>query len=392
MRHRGEKLALVVGWLLVMVKPLAAQTNGASSDALPDESPAREGTQYVEGWDSTLSLGANVNLNSNDDVVGQVDGFSALFGLEARGGLYYLSGPHDLDNTLRVNESWARTPNIGQFVKNNDEVSLQSLYHYFFLDWAGGFGRASLETNLFATRQVTAQPQSYEIARTDDGTDTRRGLTTLRLSDPFAPTSLQQAGGVFAKPFRREAVTLTTRIGLGFHETLAKGVLVTDDNEETETIEIEELENIYQGGLEGFVGVRGEFQNGRIGYDAGITGFVPAVNNDPENRSSVQLFSYDVRAGVHVNVVDGVSASYSLHFFQDPQFLDEVQMRNSITLTVAYQIVERRGATPPLEDRLEEARKEADEAQKRVDDLESQLDSDDNPDTDTDDGKGGGTS
>lgn len=370
--------------LLALFSPAVADAQSSdvrdNVETAPEKMSQDSSDEQVQGWDSALSVGANLNLNSNDNVVGQVDGFSALFGLEANGGLFYFSGPHELENTLRINESWARTPTLGEFVKNNDELAIQSLYQYFFLDWSGGFGRASLETNLFTTRQVSAQPETYEVTRNTGRVETREGISALRLSDPFSPMSLQQAGGVFAKPVRTEAFALTARLGLGAHEKLAEGVLVPDDDDSTDAIEVEELENIFQGGAEGFLGVQGAFQNGRIGYNAGVTGFLPVVNNDDENRSAVELFSYDVRAGVNVNIVDGVSAGYSLQLFKDPQFLDKLQVKNSVVLTLAYQLVERREVEPSTEEKLQDARREAQEAEERVDELESQVEGEDGND------------
>ena len=83
--------------------------------------------------DGTLGLTASFSLASNQNVVGQVDGFSTLVGLGLVGGLDYLRGRYEMRNTLKLNESFARTPVVPEFLKTNDVVDVENLHNYFLI-------------------------------------------------------------------------------------------------------------------------------------------------------------------------------------------------------------------------------------------------------------------
>src|SRR5262249_39997214 len=94
----------------------------------------------VEGWAPFLGITAPRSLAANSSVVGQVDGFSTLFGLGLSGGADYARDQHLLRTSLSINEGFARTPVIDEFVKTNDVVKLEGLYNYFLTPNLGLYG------------------------------------------------------------------------------------------------------------------------------------------------------------------------------------------------------------------------------------------------------------
>ncbi len=338
-----------------------------------------------QGLDGTLQVSANVNFVSNKSVVGQTDGLSMLFGIGLLSGLDYIHQRHEWRNTFQLNEAWSKTPVLNEFVKADDVASLESLYNYFLLSWFGLFGRVSAETALLRTWAVTAEPVDYAITNRDDETELREDVERLRLADPFQPLTLTQSIGAFAEPIQEPAINLSARLGFGLRETFANGVLVIQDDADTEgVIEVDDLTNpntsvtVFQGGLEGFLGASGKFSNDRILYDFGLSALIPFLNNDPENRSATELTRVGVAASVGIGIFEWMSVNYKLRILRDPQLLDDLQVQNNLLLTFNYTFVERTEPDAPpepteAEKNAEEAERRAAEAEARAAELEREL-------------------
>src|ERR1041384_8154754 len=115
----------------------------------------------VEGWTPFLGVTATLSLADNASVVGQVDGFSTLFGLGLTGGADYARDQHLLRTSLTINEGFARTPVIDEFVKTNDTVKLEGLYSYFLTPDFGLYGRLAIATDAFSATDIRATPTSW---------------------------------------------------------------------------------------------------------------------------------------------------------------------------------------------------------------------------------------
>ena len=347
------------------------------TEYVPGEQPAKSDDE-VEGWNGKLALGANVNLSSNQDVVGETDGFTALLGLSTNGALEYNSGAHQWESNLLLNESFARTPSLGEFVKNTDTLALESLYQYYFLPWSGAFGEATFETSLFTTNNVTAEPRDYVVARTDGTEERFNQIGTFELAGPLDPTSVSESAGIFVKPVRKTPFTLVIRGGIGARETLAQGVRAVDDNPDTDVIEVTELRDVYQAGAEAFAGAQGEFPERDITYKIGGTGLLPLLNNDPQDRGAVELFRYGLTGQVNFNVFEWMSINYNARILRDPQLIEKTQVQNNLLLTVKYSLIEARepeGEKPPTtEEKLKMMQQRAEEAEGRVEELEKRVD------------------
>src|SRR5262245_30939219 len=123
-------IGLRVVLLVVCTRVLSGGLGAAQAQLVPGEVTGAEQTD-PQGWAAFLAVTSTISLTSNSSVVGQVDGFSTLFGIGVTGGTDYVDGPHLLRSSLTVNESFARTPVIDEFVKTNDAVKLEGLYNYF---------------------------------------------------------------------------------------------------------------------------------------------------------------------------------------------------------------------------------------------------------------------
>src|SRR5262245_4453377 len=148
---------------VVLVAAVAVPgTAAAQAKVIPKDDTFKAGTEEdVEGWNPALAGTATVNVVSNTNVVGQVDGFSTLFGLGVVGGLDYVKDHHLLRNALTLTESFARTPVVDAIVKTNDAIQLESLYNYYLRKNLGLYGRLGVQTALFPTTDVRAAATTW---------------------------------------------------------------------------------------------------------------------------------------------------------------------------------------------------------------------------------------
>ena len=297
-------------------------------------------TDRDDGLHGSFDVEGSFNLVSNRNRIGQNDGTSMHVGGGFNGQLDYLSGDHRLRNRLNYDGSWARTPKLEQFVKNNDSVDFESLYYYQLLDWLGPFGRFNLQTAAFATDSITATEVDYFVTYAD-GHEERMTTDRLRLADPFRPIELFESAGIAAEPVRETPVTLTTRTGFGARQTFASGVFVLQDDVDTEAeTEVTELANTFQAGAEAFVGLEGSFDDQRVRYRAGATGLIPFINNDDTGRSALELTRLGFTGEARVDIFDWMGLRYNVLVLNDPQLLDEVQVQNSLLLTFNYTLLD----------------------------------------------------
>src|SRR5262249_15901983 len=145
----------------------AARTAHAQAQLVPTDAPKEAEKNEIQQWNPFLGVTSTVNLVSNQSVVGQVDGFSTLFGIAATPGADYIDGPHLLRLSASVAESFAKTPVVDQYIKTNDVAKLDAEYDYFVTKFLGGYGRLSLATSLFNTTDVRGVATSWVIKNAD---------------------------------------------------------------------------------------------------------------------------------------------------------------------------------------------------------------------------------
>jgi hypothetical protein len=306
----------------------------AQAEILPDEKTlAGADEKDVAELNPSLALTGTISLVNNANVVGQVDGLSALVGLGVTGGLDYVKDRHILRMTLSINESVARTPVIDEFVKTNDVVALEGLYNYFLTSTLGAFGRLKLETSAFAADDVRGVLTSWVEKPREAG-------------DPFSPFTISESAGGFAEPIHGDKLALTLRFGLGGRHTFASSVLLIDDDDATPEVELMRLSNVHQLGVEGFAGATGTLKEGKLTYKAGFSVLVPFVNNDDFDRSAGELARIALESSLTVNVFDWMSLVYSLNVTRDPQLFPDgeelTQVQNNLLLTFSFALVKKK--------------------------------------------------
>lgn len=366
--------------LVVMARVLSGGLASAQAQLVPGDVKGVEQTD-PQGWSPFLAVTSTISLTSNSSVVGQVDGFSTLFGIGVTGGTDYIDGRHVMRSTLSVNESFARTPVIDEFVKSNDSVKLEGLYSYFVTSNLGGYGRLSLQTAMFPADDVRGLPTSW-VEKVPGGMAIPRSTNAFRqrLADSLEPFTVNEAAGGFAEPLRDPRLSLSLRVGLAGRHTLADGVLLADDDKATPEIELLRLSDVHQLGLEAFAGATGKLEDGKASYRAGLSVLLPAVNNDKDHRSTVELTRVALEGSLTFNVYSWMSIVYNLAITRDPQLFprdeDKIQVQNNLLLTFQFSVVKKREkpAEPTKEQQeLKAAKDRADAAEKRAQEAEQKL-------------------
>lgn len=352
---------------------LGAGQAWGQAEIIPEDDFQGAADTDIDGWNPSLAVSGTLNLVSNTNAVGQVEGLSMLLGMGLAGGADYIRGPLVVRNELVIAESLARTPVVDQFLKTNDRVSLATTANYFLTKYFGGFGRLKLSTSIFNARAITADPTDYVITSAGEAGETRnRTSSKLKVSSSFKPFTINESLGGFARPLSNKKLSISLRAGIGGRHTFASGVLVEDDDDDTPTIELQELTDVHQAGLELFAGLEGKAKKNRVSYSAGASVLLPFINNDIFDRSATDLTRLGFEVSATVAVFDWMGLVYKGSIIIDPQLFPEGkelnQYQTSLLLTFQYTLIDREKGIKELqkEAALERAKKDKEEAERRV--------------------------
>jgi hypothetical protein len=316
-----------------------------------------------EGWAYALTLAANLNVASNREVVGQVNGNSLLFGASVLSGISYRRAKHEWVNTGTLNEAWSRTPALDAFNKSNDVLELQSLYNFFVTELTGPFARVSMQTSLFKTDRLTSADQAY--VRDTDPTDTET-TDSFRLSDSMQPLTFTESAGWFLQPLREKNINAYARAGFGGRHTLADGARSVTGDANGPVVQYTVLSDVHQAGAELFMGIDGNEVGGRLLYNAGLSALFPLITNDKTDRNVLELTKVALTGAVGVGVFSWLGINYQLKVIRDPQLVDAVQVQNALLLSIQYTLT----SAPPV---TAEPAPLSPEAQARIADLEARA-------------------
>jgi len=335
-RHTTAALVLIA---------LALTCASAAAQDEPEYVPTTTGETDVaakQGWDATLSIGANANVSSNDSVIGQPDGSSWTLGFNVKGGLQYINGGHESRNFLNATETFTRTPVVPEFVRTSDLLELESIYYYHFarVQWLGPFARLKLSTSLFKGEDVQPDARDYLVTNID-GSQTIINATRFQLTDPFFPFSLRESLGMFARPLDRSWLKIEFRAGLGAREVFADSQFAVKDNADTPVLEIVELESFTQAGAEVVAEATGQLAGDRVTYGAGaevLTPFYDSVSDS--DQSATDLTNIDLYAKLSFKLVSWASIDYQYKATKQPALLDKFQVQHNLLLTIGYTLLE----------------------------------------------------
>jgi hypothetical protein len=301
-------------------------------------------TKKHEGWKKKIDLGASFSLSSNSSVVGSTEGTTLAMGATIKSSFDWARGSHEWLNSFNLQEIFTYSSSIDEFVKTTDEIKLRSayLYHISSIPWLGPFGELKLKTALFRGRDVRNKDVTYLTKRLDGTIDSKAGVNSLRLTDAFAPLTLEQMIGAFARPIKKDNMSLEVRLGFSAKQTFANNQKALNDDSDTDEIEVKELEDIYQGGPALGVFFEGNLLAKKLLYYAQFESMLPAINNKAadDDSNAAELTNLAFEAGFSLKVVSWASLSYSFKAIREPQLLDKWQIQNNLLATFTYSLLD----------------------------------------------------
>ena len=381
--------AFVVVSGVLLARPAGAQVPASGSGsgtpteivstAKPVEADAKT---VIQGWNPFLALTASLNVVDNSSVIGQVDGTALTVAGGVTGGADYIHGRHSVILTGLINEGFARTPVVNQFVKISDVAKVDGIYNYFATPNFGGYARASLATSLFNSNDVVPARTTFLDVTNMTPVVLATNTQTFRLADAFKPFTATESVGAFLDPVNKPELAISFRLGIGGRSTFANGSYAIHPNAMDMTaVELLALSDVEQLGIEGFAGVSGKLAyKGPFTYRAGVAALFPFVNDDTYKRSAGELTRIAFTGNLTYAFSKWLSAVYNISILRDPQLFpegkDQVQIQNTFLLTFQFGLVAKKeGPKPKTKEQLEleAAKHRADDADKRASDADERA-------------------
>jgi hypothetical protein len=294
----------------------------------------------VMGWSKNANLGANLSYSSSQDVVGQTDGSTQVYGLNLKGGLNRGSEHEEWRNTLSILENTSKTPSIPRFVKSGDEFKFSTSYLYNFADHStvGPYISGEVSAPLFKGEDVRQGPTNYRQIHKDKTEHAFAG-TSAPLTDAFRPLNLKESIGAFWKPVEEENVKVEGRLGFGALQILADGQYAAGGTNPAGEILLNELSSVNQGGLEASLSVKGKVDE-RSTYEAGADALIPFINNKAgdDRRDAIGLTNIEGFAKYSSNITSWMALAYDYKLKIQPQLVERAQQIHMVVLNINYNL------------------------------------------------------
>ncbi|MGZ3722852.1 MAG: hypothetical protein ACXVA9_07990 [Bdellovibrionales bacterium] len=294
----------------------------------------------VMGWSKNANLGANISFSSSQDVVGQTDGSSQIYGLNLKGGLNRNSERDEWRNTLSILENTSKTPSVPRFIKSGDELKFNTIYLYSLESYPtiGPFISGELAAPMFNGEDVRSANTSYLEVHKDK---TKRAFngTTARLTDGFKPLTTKESVGAYWKPVQEENIKVEARLGFGAMQIQANGQYALGGNDDSGNVLLNELSSVSQAGLEAALGVKGKIDE-KSTYEAGVEALTPFINNKAadDNRDAFRLTNVDGFLKYNSQITSWASLTYDYKLKIQPQLVDRAQQIHMIVLNLNYNL------------------------------------------------------
>lgn len=302
---------------------------------------AQEADPNALGWHKSAKLGTNLSLSSSKDVVGQTDGTSETYGLNLKAEFKRNGSNDEWKTESSLITSTTKTPSISRFVKSSDELKLSTMYSRFWRDdrSLGPYVRVEAAAPMFKGEDVQSGPKTYVITDNDGTSRTTLG-TSQRLTDGFAPLTTKESLGVFWKPKNEEKLKIETRVGIAALQIAADGQYTSKGANPLGQIQINELRDVNQAGIEAAVSIKGKVDE-KSGYEAGVETLTPLIANtrSGDDRDGLRLTNVDGFVKLTSNITSWASFGYDYKVKIQPQLVDRAQQIHMIVLNVNYNLL-----------------------------------------------------
>ncbi len=283
-------------------------------------------------WWAGVLVGGSVRFNRTDNVVGKAPG--QLLDVSAFIESYFTLSLHKHYLYTRLNAEIGGTIRFEErpFVTTIDELKLELLYSYRFVDWFGPFVRFSFESNMAPTYQELNG--NYVVNKLDKDKNivsSEMGKTEVQLSPSFSPLLLNAGAGGRFDVSAGSWFKLAARIGLAYRYVHVRDLYVANIEEEDD---------------EDFVTLTPVDGTSQFGIEAAMTleltpiqWFTLKVDTsviEPFDNMKAPVVDLDLDAAIRLSSI--ASISYMLRLNYDISMIDKVQIDQYIQLRFSYKI------------------------------------------------------
>ena len=140
------------------------------------------------------------------------------------------------------------------------------------------------------------------------------------------------------QPVSKSLLTLEARAGVGAWESFVQDGYYIADDEETEAIEVQQMQDSVQVGSEVNVAANGAL-NELVTYTATASVMQPFVYNVETDLTGMELLNQEYTAGLSVKLSKFAALQYQLSAVKTPLVIDAWQINNGLLLSFSANLV-----------------------------------------------------
>lgn len=317
--------------------PVPVVEEGMRKEVLSKEKAAKP-----DGVTKSLSIGSTAAFNHASKVVGSPDGATVQIGVVLDGQLEWVKGQFEWGNSLKIQHTQTRTPQVPIFVKSADLADLIStaIWRTKSVPWFGPYAKFRAQAQLFSGYAVNADDRTIkkmDVKGNEVSSFQAKKLTAVSLTTPLEPLLLSETVGAFANPFEDKKFTLKAKLGAGAQHIIASNGFAVSDNKDTPELELKEIQQATQVGAEGELALTGEVSE-QVAWRAKASVFVPALSTVDGAKAGMQASTTDLTAGLSVKLAKWLSADYVITARRVPLVLNDWQVQNGLMLTAGFKL------------------------------------------------------
>lgn len=309
----------------------------------------------IAGIRVALNVGGSLEFTQTANVVGNTNGINALVSLFGNFNLVFERGNHflQLDSQLAVT---VRDPETADAFSTSDLFKGSALYAYNLNNpYVGPYVRGSFQTKVFPGYLYLEHDQDVGVVNVNRldgtvdtfefGTEANPDDLRIQLADALSPFILQQELGGNLKAVDLDLkllqVNVATRVGFGFREGIANGLLVVEGDERGSPVELFEVDDYFT--LGPVVGANATVTFARWLFGSGEFGMmVPVKDTDEAGSSFARRLLIDLSAtgGLKFPSLSFFygSIDYTLRLQRDGYLTDDTQFAHTVMARANLQL------------------------------------------------------
>jgi len=298
-----------------------------------------------KNWQFKAKFSSNFSFTNNKDYVGQTDGSIYQFNINTESSANWHHTQHELLNELHILYGLSKTPQLEDIFKSKDQIQYIStyLYHLKTIDWIGPFARFKFTSSLFKGYYVSSNDENL-ILNYANGQVENIGIlkanSRFNLVKSFEPMTIRGNLGFFANPYDSKKLKVELKFGSGFQRIITNDGFVLADDSTTTEIELNQLEDHTEAGLELETNLSGLI-NENVKWSVLSNFFFPLNDQDNINEEldGIEKLNTNIEGKLSSKLTQHFSMDYLLVIKRQPLILDEWQIQNGVVVNFHYDLL-----------------------------------------------------